>query len=63
MLAHGKCPAQAFARQLYAAGFAGMSVRSFPRGGGRGDLNLVLWRWDNAAPYRVALIDHQNRLG
>lgn len=63
MLADGRSPAQALARQLYDAGFAGLSVRSFARGAGEHDLNLVLWRRGNAAPYRVTLIDQENRLG
>lgn len=62
MLTHGKCPTQVLARRLYDKGFAGLCVRSFARGAGETDLNLVLWRWGGTASCRVTLIDEGNRL-
>lgn len=62
MLMHGESPTQALARRLHDAGFAGLIVRSFARGAGAADLNLVLWRWGDAAPHRVTLIDAESRL-
>jgi RES domain-containing protein len=52
---------QAFARRLIAAGYA-LLVPSFARGATPSDLNLVLWRWGDAAPTRLVLIDDENRL-
>jgi RES domain-containing protein len=53
---------QAFARRLAAAGYHGLLVRSFAAGADSNDLNLVLWKWSNAAPCRLTLIDDENRL-
>ncbi len=50
---------QALADRLGAAGQFGMVVRSFARGAGPTDMNLVLWKWtDNT----VKLIDPEGRL-
>ena len=62
MLRHGEAPSQAFALALEADGFDGLLVRSFARGTGPADLNLVLWRWGPSAPHRLELIDDENRL-
>lgn len=62
MLRDGEAPTQAFARRLIAAGWAGMIVRSFVRGCGPDDLNLVLWRWGDEPPAHLALIDDEGRL-
>lgn len=62
MRAEGEAPTQGFARRLIAAGHHGLLVRSFARGAGPDDLNLVLWRWGPAAPARLALIDDEGRL-
>lgn len=60
----GRMPAsQALADRLMAAGFAGMRFGSYALGAGGSDVNLVLWRWGNELPTRVALIDEDNRLG
>lgn len=60
----GRTPAsQALADRLVAAGFAGMRVGSYAAGAGERDINLVLWRWGDRLPTRVALIDEDNRLG
>ena len=59
----GQVPAsQALADRLIAAGYAGMRVRSFAAGAGADDLNLVMWRWGENRPARVALIDDEGRL-
>ena len=54
---------QALAERLVAAGYVGMRVRSFAVGANSDDLNLVLWRWGNEHPIRVAVIDEEDRLG
>ena len=60
----GRTPAsQALADRLVAAGFAGMRVGSYAAGAGERDVNLVLWRWGDRLPTRVALIDKDDRLG
>ncbi|ASG24992.1 RES family NAD+ phosphorylase [Nitrospirillum viridazoti] len=58
----GEAATQAFARRLIAQGFHGLLVRSYARGAGAMDLNLVLWRWGSAAPRRLTLIDDEQRL-
>lgn len=63
MLGDGEAPTQRFARRLIADGWAGMLVRSFARGSGPDDLNLVLWRWGKKAPARLEVIDDEGRLG
>ncbi len=62
MKASGEARTQAFARQLIAGGYHGLLVRSFAPGAAADDLNLVLWKWGDAAPARVILIDDENRL-
>lgn len=58
----GEAPTQALARRLAAEGFHGLLVRSFARGAGAEDLNLVLWRWNETAQSRLTLIDDEKRL-
>lgn len=58
----GEATSQIFARRLIAAGYNGLLVRSFARGAGLDDLNVVLWRWRSSAPSRLVLIDDENRL-
>lgn len=59
----GRTPAShALADRLISSGFAGMRVRSYATGAGLGDVNLVLWRWGDTLPRRVALIDDEHRL-
>ena len=55
-------PTQRFARTLVADGFAGLLVRSFARGAGERDLNLVLYVWSGARPARLRVIDDESRL-
>ena len=50
MIANGESETQTFARRLIAAGYAALLVPSFARGAAPTDLNLVLWRWGDAAP-------------
>ena len=58
----GRTPAsQALAERLVAAGFAGMRVGSYAPGAGETDVNLVLWRWGDRLPTRVALIDEYDQ--
>ncbi|WP_265519084.1 RES family NAD+ phosphorylase [Nitratireductor luteus] len=54
---------QRFARNLIAEGYNGLLVRSFAKGAGPGDMNLVLWKWSKSVPSRLELIDDEGRLG
>ncbi|WP_425286374.1 RES family NAD+ phosphorylase [Brucella cytisi] len=58
----GQAQTQAFASRLTAAGYHGLLVRSFAPGATKDDANLVLWKWSNAAPCRLTLIDEEGRL-
>lgn len=62
MRSRAEARTQAFAWRLAAAGYNGLLVRSFAAGSGVADLNLVLWRWGDAAPARLVLIDDEGRL-
>lgn len=62
MKASGEAGTQAFARRLVSDGYHGLLVRSFAPAARNDDLNLVLWRWSAAAPYRLTLIDDEGRL-
>ncbi|UOK73927.1 RES family NAD+ phosphorylase [Ancylobacter polymorphus] len=62
MRTNGEAKTQALARHLIGAGYNGLLVRSFAAGSTAEDLNLVLWRWSNAPPARLMLIDDENRL-
>lgn len=62
MKASGEARTQSFARQLIDEGYHALLVRSFAPGATVQDLNLVIWRWGNAAPVRLSLIDDENRL-
>jgi RES domain-containing protein len=44
-------------------GYNGLLIRSFAPGAKEDDLNLVLWRWGDAPPARLILIDDESRLG
>ncbi len=61
-IARGESVTQAFARRLFAAGYAALLVPSYARGAAPADLNLVLWRWGAAVPTKLILIDDENRL-
>ena len=62
MLERGIATSQRFAERLVAAGYVGMLVRSFAIGAGKEDLNLVLWRWGDAYPASITVIDEEDRL-
>ena len=58
----GPAPTQAFANRLMAQGFCAMIVPSFARHAAPGARNLVLWRWADALPARLVVIDPEGRL-
>ena len=62
MTTAGKAPTQGFAEQLIAEGYAGLKVRSFARGAGVEELNLVLWTWGEALPAKLIVNDEEGRL-
>lgn len=62
MKAGGEARTQIFGRQLIAAGYNALLVRSFAPGATPDDLNLVLWKWGAGAPSRLTVIDDENRL-
>lgn len=62
MRSDGEAKTQAFARRQIAAGYNGLLVRSFAVGATPDDLNVVLWRWSDAPPHRLTLIDDEGRL-
>jgi len=62
-LADGATPTTwRLARTLIAAGYAGAVVPSFAPGAAARDINVVFWYWQEARPYRVAVIDDEGRL-
>lgn len=63
MRATGEAPTQSFARRLIGDGYNGLLVRSFAKGAGPADMNLVLWRWAANGPSRLDLVDDEGRLG
>lgn len=62
MVKTGEASTQRFARSLIAGGYNGLLVRSFAKGAGPGDKNLMLWKWSAVEPTRVELIDDEERL-
>ncbi|MCT4371019.1 RES domain-containing protein [Yangia mangrovi] len=58
----GSAPTQDLAERVLAMGFCGMRVPSFAPGARAAARNLVLWRWGEALPHRLRLIDDENRL-
>ncbi|CCV03790.1 RES domain protein [Mesorhizobium metallidurans STM 2683] len=62
MQASGEARTQALARRLIAKGYQALLVRSFAAGAAETDLNLVLWKWGDAPPSRLAVIDDEGRL-
>ena len=70
----GEIPgSQRFAERLLAQGYVGMIAPSFvpaglpakeelPGGPGDDDRNLILWKWGDAVPSRVRLVDDEGRL-
>jgi RES domain-containing protein len=62
MRTDGRSRTQVFALGLITQGYRGLLVRGFAPGATADDLNLVLWRWGDAAPERLTLIDDEGRL-
>ncbi len=62
MKTRGQARTQVFARRLAEAGYQGLLVRSFARGAGADDLNLVLFAWGEGPPSRLTLVDDEQRL-
>lgn len=62
MKANREAETQAFARRLASSGYHGLLVRSFAPGATSDDFNLVLWKWSDAAPCRLTLIDDEDPL-
>lgn len=58
----GEARTQRFARELIEAGYNGILVRSFAKGAGSKDLNLVVWKWGPSAPTALEVIDDEGRL-
>ncbi|WP_376095177.1 RES family NAD+ phosphorylase [Roseomonas sp. CCTCC AB2023176] len=55
-------PTWAVARRLIGRGVAGVVVPSFAPGAGPADRNAVFWRWGDAPPHRVIVVDDLGRL-
>ena len=55
-------PSWAAARRMRAAGVAAVHVPSFASAAPPGTANLVFWRWGDALPHRVRVIDDLARL-
>jgi RES domain-containing protein len=63
-VAEGRQPASwRLAEQLIATGASGALTRSFATGATPAMRNLVLWRWCDKRPWRVAVFDPLGRLG
>lgn len=58
----GEARTQRFARNLIAERYNGLLVRSFAKGAGTDDMNLILWKWSERGPSRLELIDDEERL-
>jgi len=55
-------PSWVIAQRLIDARLAGVIVPSFAAGADRHAKNLVLWRWSDAPPHKVTVIDAERRL-
>lgn len=62
MLDGGVPTCQAIADRLIERGYAAMIVRSYAKGAGADDLNLVFWHWTKRRPHRVTVVDPNQRL-
>lgn len=58
----GTPPSWTVAERLRAAGMAGAIVPSFAPGVAADATNVVLWRWSEAPPHRIRVIDDHDRL-
>ncbi len=63
MQTQGLAQTQKFAMELIGEGYTAMLVRSFVRGAGGHDVNLVAWHWGAGPDSQITLIDDENRLG
>ena len=50
------------ARRLIAGGAAGLLAPSYARAAAPGDVNIVLWNWENQPPHQVNVFDPTGRL-
>ena len=55
-------PSWRIARRLIGEGAAGMLAPSYAPGAPPTDHNLVLWRWGEKLPHRIAVFDPSGRL-
>nr|WP_299543864.1 RES domain-containing protein [Phenylobacterium sp.] len=55
-------PSWRVAGALIASGAAALVAPSFAPGTGPADRNLVFWKWSDAPPYKVTVIDDEARL-
>jgi len=55
-------PSWTVTRQLFTAGIAAVIVPSFAPGAPASDRNVVFWRWTEALPHQVRVIDDDRRL-
>ena len=55
-------PSWTVAARLIGDGVAGVLVPSFAPGATARDVNAVFWRWNDAPPHMVRIIDHLGRL-
>lgn len=55
-------PSWTLARQLHAAGHAGILIPSFAHGASPNDVNAVFWRWSDTPPHQVRVVDDEGRL-
>jgi RES domain-containing protein len=55
-------PSWLLAERLIQTGHAGALIRSFAPGATANDINVVFWRWSDAPPHKVRVIDHHDRL-
>lgn len=62
MLAGREAPSWQVADRMRSEGFAGMLVPSFAPGADDSRINLVLWRWGDDLPTRIAVFDPEARL-
>jgi RES domain-containing protein len=49
-------------KRLAGGGVAGIIVRSFAIGATDADVNVVFWKWSDALPHQVKVIDDGGRL-
>ena len=62
LLEGGEPPTWTLADTLRESGIAAIVVPSFADRAGARDRNVVFWRWDDAPPHRVSVIDDFGRL-